>query len=178
MSEPSSPTPPSRKNYAWIGYFAFLLVASVGVTAFMIWFNYRVQLKPEQLEAARELWKQSGPKSYNMIYTKEIGTGGRKETFVVKVRNRIVEEVRMNEKPLVANSDGEQENDPRIYHSMDNFYRDLMKFMECDQKPDAKKVYVTANFDEKTGAVLRYIRYVMGTPDRVELNITLEAVQD
>lgn len=183
MSEPatSDPTPqrPPRNNYGWIGFFVFLILASVGVTVFMIQFNLRIQLKPEQLEAARALWKEKGPKSYNMIYKKRLGTLDRDDVFVVKVRKGIVEEVKMNDVPLKANKEEGQEHDPRIYHSMDSIFRDIERFMDIDQRPNAPKVYVIANFEEKTGYVARYIRRVMGGTDRVELNVmVLEAIQD
>lgn len=170
-------TPRPGHPYAWIGYFVFLLVTSIGVTVFMIQFNRNIQLKPEQLEAAHNLWKAKGPKSYNMIYTKKLGASEHGDRFVVKVRNGHVDEVKMNDKALVATVIDGQKHDPRIYHSMDNIYRDVMKFMDMDQKPGATKVYVVANVDEKTGALLRYIRRVMGSTDRIELNIALEPVE-
>jgi Family of unknown function (DUF6174) len=179
MSEANStpePTPtgaPPAKNYIWIYYFAFLIIASVGVAVFMIQFNRGLQLKPEELEANHKFWDEKGPKSYDMVYSKQISVDGPKTIFTVKVRAGKVEEVLMNGKPLEAGTD----NDPRSYHSMNGIFRDIERFMDIDQKRDAPKVYVTANFDPETGCVQRYIRYVMGTAQRVELNVKLEAVK-
>jgi Family of unknown function (DUF6174) len=177
MTDATNPTPPpptpKKKNHAWIGFFAFLIVASVGVTAFMIWYNLSIQLKPEQLEAARKLWQETGPKSYNLVYT-ERHNEEKTNTFAVKVRDGKVDEVLMNGRPLEKTE--EQKDDPRIYHSMDAQFRMIENFMKLDQKPDAPRVYVTAIFDEKNGAVLRYIRRVMGTTKRVEMHFTLDAV--
>jgi hypothetical protein len=180
MSEPSNttPAPPTRKNWGWLGYFLFLIVASVGVTIFMIMFNLRIQLKPEELEAAHKLWKENGPKSYDMVYKKKLGVINAEDVFAVKVRNGKVESVRMNDAPLKRNKDQDPDQDPRIYFSMDAIFHDIERFMDLDQRNKDAKVYVVANFDPKTGAVIKYTRYDMRSKDRVEMNIILTAVAD
>jgi hypothetical protein len=170
---PAPQVPPARKNWGWMGYFAFLLIASVGVAGFMIWFNLSIQLKPEEVEAAQTLWKEKGPKSYDLIYRKRLGISGQEDIFAVKVRDRKVESVRMNGEPLERNKEQKPDDDPRIYYSMDAIFHDIIVFMERDQRTKDAKVYVIGNFDAKNGAVQRFIRYDMKTKDRVELNITL-----
>ena len=88
---PAPQIPPARKDWGWMGYFAFLLIASVGVAGFMIWFNLSIQLKPEEVEAAQTLWKEKGPKSYDLIFRKRLGISGQEDIFAVKVRDRKVE---------------------------------------------------------------------------------------
>ncbi len=161
------PAPPPKKNHAWIYFFAFLIVASVGVCVFMICFNLWIQLTPEQLEEARQVWKENDIKNYNMIYTKNLND--KIDTFVVKVRADQVVEARMNGEPL--------SKETRVYYSMDRLFADIERFMTMDQNPNAPKVYTIGRFDPKTGAVLYYVRRVMGTKDRVEINVTLEAVE-
>ena len=179
-SQPESqpaPTPPPQKNHTWIYFFAFLVIASVGVTVFMIRFNLSIQLKPEDLAAARKLWEEKGPKSYDLFYTEQLNDDDRKTVFAVKVRAGKVAEVLMNGKPLEPTTEDGVEHDPRPYHSMEAKYRDIERFLDIDQKKDAPRVYVIANFDPETGAVLRYIRRVMGTRERVELNLRVEAMK-
>ena len=173
MSATATPT----KNHAWIYFFAFLIVASVGVTAFMIWFNLSIQLTAKQLNEAKDLWKENGPKDYNLIYTKRLNDDSRVHTFKIKVRAGKVEEVLLDGKPLAQNKDEGQEQDPRIFHSMHQILRDIERFMDQDSKPGAPKVYVTAIFDDKNGALRRYIRRVMGTNLRIEMHLTVEAVE-
>ena len=48
--------------------------ASIGVTIFTIKFSWSVQLKSEKLEEAHALWKDKGPKSYDMILKKRLGS--------------------------------------------------------------------------------------------------------
>jgi hypothetical protein len=174
--EPTPPAPPPEKNYLWIYYFVFLVIASVAAAVFMILYNLSIQLKPEELEAAQKLWQEIGPKSYDMVYTEEINSDKRKTIFAVKVRAGKVTEVLMNGKPLEPTKEDGEVHDPRPYHSMDAKFREIIRFMDLDQKKDAPKVYVTANFDPKDGHIERYVRNVMGTTQRVELNIKLEAV--
>jgi hypothetical protein len=157
-----------RNNYGWVAYFAFLIVASLGVMIFMIWYNQSLQLTPEQLQEARTLWEEKGPKNYDMIYTKRINEDPPIK-FAVKVRGGRVQEVLMNGKPLEADED--RRDDPRIFHSMTGLLRDMERFMDIDQKPKAPKVYVTLKSDEQTGRVIEYIRRVMGTRQRVQITV-------
>jgi len=168
-------SPPRPKNYGWIYFFVFITIASVGMAGFMIWYNLRLQLKPEQLAEAKQLWAEKGPKSYDMVYTKQLNADSRADKFEVKVRAGKVEEVRMNGQPLVKNPD--EERDPRIHHSMDRLFVDIEKFMDIDQKPGAPKVFVTAIFEPEDGTLRRYIRRVSGTTQRIEMHIVLKAVE-
>jgi hypothetical protein len=172
MSEVS---PPPKKNHAWIYYFAFLLVASVGVAGFMIWYNLSIQLTTEQLESAAQLWREKGPTDYNMVYTKRLNDDAKIATFNVEVRAGKVTKVLMNGRPL--EKDNPEDSDPRIHHSMDRLFHDIERFMDIDRKPGAPKVYVTAIFDDKNGGLRRYIRRVMGTTLRIEMHVTVTPVE-
>src|SRR3954447_17669598 len=99
MSDNTSPSA-RPTNYGWVYFFVFIIIASVGVAAFMIWFNLSIQLTPEQLEDAQKLWKAKGPKSYDMTYTKRLNDDSKVDKFEVKVRGGVVEEVKMNGQKL------------------------------------------------------------------------------
>jgi len=45
-----------------------LILASVAITIPIV-YNLRLQLKPEQLEQARERWQRRGTPNYNLAYT-------------------------------------------------------------------------------------------------------------
>jgi hypothetical protein len=163
---PSLPPPRKKNNWGWIGFFVFIVAASLAAAGTMIWYNLSIQLKPEQLEAARRLWKERGPRDYKMLYTTRLNDSDRTDTFLVTVRGGEVREVLMNGRPL----DAEQ----RPYYSMDAIFNQIEKFMRIDQKPGAPKVYVTAVFDEDTGAMRKYVRRVMGSSQRVEMTAKIE----
>lgn len=154
------------KNRYWVWFFAFVLLASVGVAVFLIVFNLRMQLKPEQLEAAQQRWKEHGPSDYRLTYLKKINDNSHADKFVVTVRDGKVVDV-------VMNDDLHLEPERRPYHGMDRLLRDIERFQELDAKA-GRKVYVTAIFDDKTGAMLRYVRRVMGTTERVQLDARVE----
>ena len=163
----TTPAPPPRNN-AWIWFFLFIFVSSIGVTGFMIWFNLSIQLTSDKLEASRKLWQDSGPKSYDMKYTKWINDDPNGITYRVKVRDGKAIEVKQG-KELLEQKD--RTDDPRMYHTMDALYRDVERFMDIDTKKGAKRVYVTAVFNEDHGAIRKYIRRVMGERERVEIRV-------
>ncbi len=158
--------PRKSRNIGWIVVFVLLVLASVGVAAFMIQFNLSLQLKADMLDAAWEKWKTNGPKDYILLYQKRINGEETGQQFIAKVRNGVVQEALMNGIPL--------EKEQAIYHSMDRMFRDIDQFMTIDAKPGQKKTYTVAKFDEKTGAVRHYIRRVMGSRERVELTTRID----
>jgi hypothetical protein len=177
MSESSQSAPTPRNEYGWIAYFAFLIIASVGVTGWMIYFNLSIQLKPEELTQAHQRWKEHGPRDYTLVYTQALDDDPTVTKFVVKVRAGEITEMFVNGKAKNIQSDLPMRyNDVLLGHSMDDLFRAAEHFMEIDQRPDATKVYVTALFDPKTGGMLRYVRRVMGTKMRIERKIELQDV--
>ncbi len=166
-------TAPRKKNRLWVWYFVFVVIASVGLASFTIMFNLRQQLKPEQLAAAQQRWKEQGPADYQMTYTKKLGDSDDMDTFVVKVRARKVVEVRMNG-ALLRDAEGVPIVDERLqYHSMDRLLRDIERFLELDAK-EGKKNFNVADFDEQSGALRTYVRRVMGTRERVAEEVKVE----
>jgi hypothetical protein len=169
-------TAPRRKNYAWMWFFGFIVVASVGVAGFMIWFNSRLQLKPEQLEAAMQRWKEHGPSDYLMTFTKQISRSDQPDTFVVRVRAKKVVEVRMNGK-LLRNEETQQPypagHDQLQYYSMDRLLRDIERFMELDARA-GKKNYTVATFDKDTGALETYTRSDRSAGQHVRETVKIE----
>jgi hypothetical protein len=168
-------TTPRKKNHAWVWFFAFIVVASVGVAGFMIVFNLRMQLKPEQLEAHMQRWQEHGPSDYLMTFTKKINRS-EPDTFVVKVRAKKVVEVRMNGKLLRNEETGQAfpaGHDQLQYYSMDRLLRDVEIFMQRDAR-DGRKVYNVAVFDDETGALRRYVRSDRSSNQHVEESVKVE----
>ncbi|MBM3997079.1 MAG: hypothetical protein FJ303_23450 [Planctomycetes bacterium] len=169
MNQPTdAPPTPIKKNNYWIYFFVFVFVTSIGVAAFMIWFNLSIQLNPEQLENAIRLWNANRPKNYNLVYTKRLNDDSHTDKFEVEVSEGVVTKVLMNGNSL--------DKELRPFHSMDRLLRDIEKFSEMDAKPGAPRVYVTAIFDPHSGALRRYVRRVMGTNLRIEMQINIDAL--
>jgi hypothetical protein len=168
-------TTPRKKNHAWVWFFVFIVVASVGVAAFMIVFNLRMQLKPEQFEAAMQRWRDHGPSDYLMTFTRRINKG-EPDTFVVKVRAKKVVEVCMNGKLLRDESTKQPYPAGHAqlqYYTMDRLLRDIEVFMQRDVR-DGRKIYNVAVFDEETGALRRYVRSDNVTRQHVEESVKIE----
>jgi len=59
------------KNRGWIWFFVVLTLLGVAAVGINLAYNLREQITPEQVQAARQLWEEKGPKNYDLVYTKE-----------------------------------------------------------------------------------------------------------
>jgi hypothetical protein len=158
-------TPAPKKNRRWIWFFVVVFALAFLAIAILVVFNLQQQLKPEQLDAALALWQKNGPRDYTMSYTTLVNAEPQPiEThYWVKVRGGRVVESKCN---------GQQEAASLFpYRGMESRFDEIEKFMRIDSEPNRPKVYVVATFDEKTGRLRRYIHRVMGSKDRVEINV-------
>ena len=162
--------PPPQQSYRWVWYFVVLGVLTVSACTILVWYNLRQQLKKEDLQTARALWKQNRPPDYDLTYTKRGSASG---TFFVKVRNgKVVDvtldgrEVTQNDKPL----------DPSRYqrYDMTALMDDMETFLEEDAEPGRPRTYSVATFDPTDGHLIRYVRRVMGANERIEINVQLK----
>jgi hypothetical protein len=162
---PASPPPKKKRNNAWIWYFVLLAVLTVLASGVLVAYNLGQQLKPEQLEAARKLWEMKGPASYLLAFTKRLGDSNEPEEVVVRVRNRKVESVTLNGRPLEERLKG--------YYDMPALFDQIEENLEKDAKPGARRTYVRAHFDSNDGHLKGYVRRVMGSRpiERVEIHV-------
>ncbi len=152
-----------RKNNNWKWFFAIVVALSIFVAVSLIWWNLRLQLKPEQLEAARALWDTNGPADYVLVYTTRKNEETTTDHYVVKVRQKKAYEVIVNGLP--------EPTDRLEYQSMDALFNYVERFLELDSEKGKPRTYTRAIFDEKNGAILSYVRRVMGTSERLEINV-------
>jgi hypothetical protein len=171
-------TTPRKKNRLWLWFFAFLIVASIGVAGFMIWFNLRLQLTPEKLEAEMERWKNNGPTSYVLTISRQINDN-RPEAFVVTVRQRRAIQVLLNGEPLhgVDNKPLQAGDDRLQWYTMEKLFREVEIFLEQDAKAGVKN-YNVALFDERTGALVKYIRSVRASRQHIDQSAKVEPLSD
>jgi len=158
-------TPPAaKKNRSWIWYFVVLFVLAISATVILIVFNLRQQLKPEQLQAARAMWKDKGPRDYTIAYTMRVNEEPDPDQYWAKVRGGQVVESKFNDQPEPV--------ERRYYRSMDSLFDYVERFMKIDSEKDSPKTYVRAIFDDqKTGGLRWYVRRVMGGRHRVEITV-------
>ena len=75
-------------------------------------------------------------------------------------------EVTQNDKPL----------DPSRYprYDMTALMDDIETFLEEDAEPGRPRTYTVASFDPTDGHLIRYVRRVMGSSERIEINVQLK----
>src|SRR5947209_7738541 len=88
-----------RTSRSWVWFFAVLAVLAVLAVGTLIAYNAGQQLKPEQLAAARALWKEKGPADYNLEYSIQ-KQESELEHWAVEVRGGKVVAVALNDRPL------------------------------------------------------------------------------
>jgi hypothetical protein len=154
------------QSRGWVWFFVVLAILSAVAIGVQVWFNLRQQLTRDQLEAARALWKEKGPADYDLQYTKKGSVSG---TFEVRVRGGRVVSATMDGQPL----------ERRLYafSDMPGLFDDLERFLEMDSAPGSPRTFTKATFDMAgDGHLIHYIRSVMSTRQRVEINVRLNRV--
>lgn len=160
---------PPTKNNNWKWFFAIVAALALAASIVLVVFNLRQQLTPEQLDAARQLWIGHGPASYTLIYTEKFSSQAGSESknhYVVKVRDRKVTEVLVN---------GAPKEERLEYHDMNGLFNEVEAFQDKDSK-EKRKVFCRASFDDNTGAIRSYVRYVPNSSERQQIDVeSLEA---
>jgi len=163
---------PRKSSRGWIWYFVILGALSVlGITILVV-YNLRQQLKPEQIAAARKLWEEKRPPDYVLTYTKKGDASG---TFIVTVHQGKVVSVIMREEVVKDNQVqvAELPLERRLYASYDmaGLFDNIERFQEMDARKDSPRTFIRATFDPQNGQLLWFVRRVMGTRDRIEINV-------
>src|SRR2546426_9081808 len=82
---PAKTSSPSGRRHSWIWFFVVLgLLAAVAI-AVSVTASLRQQLTADQLQAARQRWREQGPSNYDMEYT--LKRGDVSDTYQVQVRD-------------------------------------------------------------------------------------------
>jgi len=151
------------KNRSWLWYFFVLAVLAVVAMGSLVAYNLSQKLTKDQLAAARALWKEKGPKSYQLTYKIKIGIDVEPDHYVVRVRNGEVVSSTRNERP----------EEKRLFaeRGMDAILDWIAEFQDLAAKPKQPRTYTRALFDPQTGAVRWYVRRVMGGSERLEITV-------
>jgi hypothetical protein len=78
--------PPRGRNGRWVWFFAVLAVLALAAILIPIVYNLRQQLRPEQLAAARERWRQNGVSDYDLTIEVRHDTDSQADEYAVQVR--------------------------------------------------------------------------------------------
>jgi hypothetical protein len=160
---PNSTT--AARSYGWLWFFIILAVLTVALISSLVIFNLRQQLKPKDIEEARECWQQHGPRDYDLDYlvTKPESSP---EHFHVRVRDGKTVFASLNDLPLAPAQ--------LRYYGMIAMFDDLENFLELDAQPGRPRTFLVATFDAGDGHLVHYVRRVMGGRERVEVTVRLD----
>ncbi len=153
---------PPRRSRTWIWYFVILTVLAIVAVAILIRYNQGQQLTRQQLDQARALWRQKGPGDYDLDYTKAAAAT---ERYRVQVRHGKVVSALRDGQPM--------EERLYVFYDMPGLFDALDGFLREDAHPGSPRTYMVATFDARDGHLIKLVRRVMGTDQRLEINVLL-----
>jgi hypothetical protein len=169
--QPPSPEvgrPPKARSRTWVWFFVFLAAMGAAAVTLPIVYNLSLQLRPEDLAAARAHWQAAGPRDYDLQYQEKITQNGEssESEWNVQVRDGKVTAVTRDGEGLPAAAY------PNF--TVDGQLAEIEKGLQLDLAAGARKNYATAAFDLGDGHPTHYVRRVRGTGDRLEWNVNLK----
>ena len=86
-----------QPNRGWIWFFVALVLLSAAAITINWLYNARQRLTPEQLRAAQDRWDREGPRDYDLVIEKTIGSpeggdGKNQDRITVVVNGAVVNE--------------------------------------------------------------------------------------
>jgi hypothetical protein len=172
--------PPSRR---WLLFFAVLALLGTAATVIPIVYNLSLQLRPEQLAAARERWRRQAPADYQVKLLEHTTHEGREteDEYVLEVRDGRVRMLGSNGELLYVDLAAAVLLGPGVAALPPEDLRRYGVEALFDQMEEALREnaavgrnYLTAQFDPADGHPLRYVRRIRGTKERVEWFVRLE----
>lgn len=159
-----------NRNWLWfLVTLVFLAVLAIGIN---LLYNLRIQLVPEKLEAARAKWMAAGPTDYDLEIEKILSAANSNGEVI---RDRIKVQIRQG-KVIGGTINGEPLPE-RVFeqYTMPGWFDFVDSFVKRDLAPGAPRTFRSADFDDKTGQILRFRRRVTRTTERQEIAIQLTA---
>lgn len=160
-------------NRRWAWFFLFLLVVAPFAIAIPIWYNSKQQLTLDRLEAARERWRDKGPRDYVADYSVRHDynpePGGRApERYTVRVRNGQAIEI--------TGPDGKPRPRSEVeFATMDELFAHIERQLREDIAAGGRRPFMVAAFGKEDGHVARYRRSVLATRELYEVEAKLKA---
>jgi hypothetical protein len=151
----------------WRLFFLVLIIlGSVAVTVPIV-YNLSLQLKPEQIEAARQRWQANGPRDYDLDISSRLNDQEKADEFHVCVRDGKVTKAWCNNQKL---NDAEKDR-----HTVERMLDYISATLRRDAESGGKRNYAMADFDSRDGHPRRYVHRVATTKEREEWIIKLVA---
>ncbi|HVS38530.1 MAG TPA: DUF6174 domain-containing protein [Gemmataceae bacterium] len=155
------------RSRGWIWFFVLLVGLGTAAVTLPLLYNLSIQLRPEELAAARERWKAKGPRDYDLQFQEKITQNGQEteSNWFVQVRDGKVISATRNEQ--------KQPIEECANLTVEGQFAEIERGLQIDQAAGARRNYATAAFDLRDGHPTHYVRRVRGSGDRLEWNVNL-----
>ncbi len=157
----------------WVWFFVLLALPLPFVITIPIWYNLRQQLDPERLAAARQRWREHGPRDYVVDYAVRHEynpePGGRTpERYAVTVRDG---------KARSVTGAGGRELTPGEYDfaTMEELFDLIERQLREAAEEGGRRPFMIGVFGREDGHVARYRRSVVRTRELFEVEAKLRA---
>lgn len=176
----------SRRSRSWIWFFAILAVSSAVAITVPVVYNLHMQLRPEQLAEARQLWEANAPADYDLDYlirSTHAGQEGESQ-YQVRVRGGRVLLIVDNGDVVYADSSLGFIAGPGVLvlsaaetrrYGVPALFEQIEAGLRQDEAPGPRN-YSTAQFDAKDGHPFHYVHRVRGTKERIEWNVKMTRI--
>ncbi len=156
-----------KRPRGWIWFFIALAVLGTAAVTLPLLYNLSIQLRPEELTAARQRWEKNGLRDYDLQFQEKITQNGEQteSNWFVEVRDGRPTEVTRDDQKLPAS------DYPNV--TVEGQYAEIERGFQLDQAEGARRNYATAAFDQRDGHPVHYVRRVRGSGDRLEWNVNL-----
>ena len=159
------------ENRNWIWFFAVLAALGTAAVAINWAYNSRQQLTLEELERNEVLWDKAGPADYDLVIEKTYQSSASDEPNTERI------EVTVRQKKVVAGTLNGMPQDvavgPWARYDMPGWFGFVERFVKMDSQPNAPRTFRTAEFDPRTGQLLRFTRSVSMTRERQAITFRL-----
>jgi hypothetical protein len=176
---PGGPGAAPRPRGNWVAFFVVLTLLAGGAAALPVLFNLRQQLRLEQVESARERWRDHAPASYDLEYTVKYDREPAPERYLVLVRDGRIVFAARDGQPLHlaaeartaagalagAFTDGRRHGIEAAFAHIETILR--------EEAEAGRRNYVSGIFDATDGHPKRFVYRVRGTDEREEWNFLL-----
>jgi hypothetical protein len=177
-----------QRNHRWVWFFLALLVLGTVAVVVPIVYNLGLQLRPEQLAAARARWGEKGLRDYDLAFRVKYNDDPKGVENLIEVRNGEVISWKSSAEswesrdgkvdlgsvpPPWATEPGEAPVEADWRPNVEGLFALIEKQLANDAESRGRRNYATANFDPRDGHPIHYVHRIAGTRTRQEWDIKL-----